>query len=266
MLFFIASKIIWALIRPETLFLLLIAGGLLALRLGRRKLGFGLAGAGLSCFALLAALPLGDLLIRPLETRYPAKPAVTDVRGIIVLGGAEQISTSLYWGMPLVNGAGDRFLATIALAHRFPEAKVIFTGGRASLHGKGPGGDVVTRDILLSAGIPPDRLLMEGKSRNTAENARFAHALAGEETAGTWLLVTSAAHMPRAMQTFCAAGWHGLTAWPTDFRSLPFRKPWRRLDWRLPDNLDTLDSAAHEWLGLLAYRLTGRAQAGDCRR
>lgn len=263
-MFFIASKLIWALIRPETLFLLLIAGGLLALRFGRRRLGFGLAWAGLFCFVLLSALPLGDLLIRPLETRYRANPPVADVRGIVVLGGGEQIGRSSYWGLPLVNGAGDRLLTAIALAHRFPEAKLLFTGGRGSLNRKGRGGDVVATEIFLSAGIPPERLLMEGKSRNTAENAQFAHALAGDGTGGTWLLVTSAAHMPRAMQSFCAAGWSGLTAWPTDFRSLPFRRPARRLGWHLPDNLDTLDFAVHEWLGLLAYRLTGRSQASDC--
>lgn len=263
-MFFVASKIIWAVIRPETLFMLLIAGGLLAVWRGRRRLGFGLAGAGLACFALIAALPLGDLLIRPLETRYPANPPVSDVRGIIVLGGAEQRNRSRYWRMPLVNGAGDRFLAAIALANRHPEAKLVFTGGRGSLRQKGPGGDVVTQQIFLSAGLSPARLLLEGKSRNTAENARFARDLVGGATSGTWLLVTSAAHMPRAMQSFCAAGWTGLTAWPTDFRSLPFRPVWRRLGWRLAENLTTLDSALHEWLGLLAYRVTGRAQEADC--
>lgn len=263
-MFFVASKLIWALIRPETLILLLIAGGLFALWRGRRRLGFGLAGSGLFCFALIALLPLGELLIRPLEIRYPAKPPVSDVRGIIVLGGGEQSSRSHYWQMPLVNGAGDRFLAAIALANRFPEAKLIFTGGRGGLRQKGPGGDAVTQQIFLSAGLAPDRLMLEGKSRNTAENARFARDMLGGDTGGSWLLVTSAAHMPRAMQSFCAAGWTGLTAWPTDYRSLPLRPVWRRLDWRLPDNLITLDSAVHEWLGLLAYRLTGRAQSGDC--
>ena len=141
-MFFAASKIVWAILRPETLFMLLIAGGLFALLRDRRRLGFGLAGGGLFCFALLAALPLGDLLIRPLETRYPANPPVTDVRGIIVLGGGEQISRSAYWRMPLVNGAGDRFLSAIALARRFPEAQVVFAGGSGALRGTGRGGDV----------------------------------------------------------------------------------------------------------------------------
>ncbi|MFC2969708.1 YdcF family protein, partial [Acidimangrovimonas pyrenivorans] len=251
-MFFIASKIVWALLRPETLLVYALGGGLFALLRGRRRLGIGLAGGGLLCFVLLAALPLGDVLIRPLETRYPANPPVTDVRGIIVLGGGEQADLSRYWRVPLVNGAGDRFLAALALAQRFPDAKLLFTGGRGSLDQAGPAGATVAREIFLSAGLSPDRLILEGKSRNTAENARFSRAMAGGDDRGTWLLVTSAAHMPRAMQAFCAAGWNGLVAWPTDFRSLPFRFDW---GWRLPRHLETLDFAAHEWLGLLAYRL-----------
>ncbi len=261
-MFFIAAKILGALLRPETLLLLLIAGGVLALWSGRRRLGRALSGAGLFAFAALAALPLGDLAIRPLETAYPAHPAAQDVRGIVLLGGGAEPIRSAFWGVPQTNAAGDRYLAALALAHRFPAAKLLFTGGDGRLIPTGPSEARTARAILLSAGLSPDRLLLERKSRNTAQNARFSRDLIDKQglEGGTWLLVTSAAHMPRAMAAFCAAGWTGLTAWPTDYRSGPF---WAEAGWDLPDHLATLDFAVHEWLGLLAYRLTGRA--GHCK-
>jgi uncharacterized SAM-binding protein YcdF (DUF218 family) len=44
--------------------------------------------------------------------------------------------------------------------------------------------------------------LLEGKSRNTAENARLSRALAAPGPDDVWVLVTSASHMPRAMRSF----------------------------------------------------------------
>ena len=110
-------------------------------------------------------------------------------------------------------------------------------------------------------GLSPDRLRLEAASRNTAENAAMTRALLTPEAGQRWLLVTSAYHMPRAVAAFCAAGWTGLIPYPVDYRS-----PGDGAGWRFSENADALATALREWIGLAAYRLTGRATepSPDC--
>ena len=266
-LFFIASKLVWALIRPGTLLILLLAAGLLAHRLGRRRLASGSLAASLAGFVLVALFPLGDALLAPLEARHPPAPDITGpVAGIVVLGGGEDPGAARRWGRPAVNEAGERFLEAIALARRFPEATVLFTGGSGALAGSELQEASLAGRILTSAGIAPERLLLEDRARNTAENARLSLELVqaqGGARQGTWLLVTSAFHMPRAVASFCAAGWREIVPWPVDFRSGPGPLA---VSWDLAGHLARLDTAVKERVGLLAYRLTGRAGDADCLR
>ena len=257
-LFFVASKLVWVLIRPETLLVVLLGLGLIALwrrhdRLARRCLG-----VAFTCLVLLSIFPLGDLALAPLESRYPGNPELKYVAGIIVFGGGEEPERSAALGKPLLNEAGERFLAAIALAHRFPKAKVLFTGGSPRVLGTGSHGGSVAETIFVGAGLSRERLLLEIRSRNTAENAVFSRELAKDEQSGSWILVTSAWHLPRAIATFCRAGWKNLVPWPTDHRSGAFGE---RIGWGLARNLEELNTGVKEWVGLLAYWLTGRVTA-----
>jgi uncharacterized SAM-binding protein YcdF (DUF218 family) len=208
--------------------------------------------------ATLAILPIGNLLLQPIERSYPANPPLSQVDGIIVLGGGEDASASAYWGQMQFNEGGDRFAAGIALARRFPDAQLLFTGGSGALR------DVaraavseasIARRFFLDQGIDPDHLLLEGRSRNTAENASLSLALVNPSADETWVLITSAFHMARAMRSFEAAGWTGLVAWPVDYRTSRFTDD---IGWDLTGNLQVLNTAIREQVGQLAYRLTGR--------
>ena len=144
------------------------------------------------------------------------------------------------------------------LARRFPQAKVIFTGGHNSLLDLGrvsQGQSAVARMFFAQQGIAPERLVLESASRNTAENATLTYALIQPRPDQHWVLVTSANHMPRSMKSFERAGWTNITAWPTDFRSIGISP---RPHWDLARNLDNLNVAVREHVGLLAYDLTGR--------
>jgi uncharacterized SAM-binding protein YcdF (DUF218 family) len=254
--FFVASKIAWALIRTESWLLLILLWAALAMWRDRRRTAGACLGLALAGLTAIGVFPLGSLLLRPLETRYPANPPLHAVAGIVVLGGGEDAQRSALWGQPLVNDGGDRFLAALGLANRFPDAVVVFTGGIGSLDQSGPTGADVARQLFLSAGLAPGRLVLEAASRNTAENAQNALELREGGGEGAWLLVTSAFHMPRAVATFCAAGWTDLVPWPTDFRGQGFRTG---IEWDLASHLSDLNTALREWVGLAAYRLTGRA-------
>jgi uncharacterized SAM-binding protein YcdF (DUF218 family) len=79
--------------------------------------------------------------------------------------------------------------------------------------------------------------------------------MAGVEPTQPWLLVTSAWHMPRALATFRKAGWI-VTPYPVDFRT-GTETPWT--EYSLANGAKKWQLALHEWVGLLAYRLAGRA-------
>jgi uncharacterized SAM-binding protein YcdF (DUF218 family) len=256
-LFFIASKTLGLAARAETWLLALLALAFWALLRGQARRAAVWLGLGLGLFVLIGAYPLGFLLLADLESRYPAQPAVTQVDAIIVLGGDEDLDPYRRWGELAVNDAGERLIEGAILARRFPQAKLVFTGGAGSLGDRGDAGDpsAINRDGWLALGVDPARIVLERASRNTSENATMTLDLLQPKPGQVHLLVTSAFHMPRAMETFTRAGWTGLVAWPVDFRA--GFMGWRP-GWRLDKNLGDIDVALKEYVGLVVYRLAGK--------
>jgi uncharacterized SAM-binding protein YcdF (DUF218 family) len=257
-LFFIASKTIGMAARAETWALLLMLLALFGLWCGRYRL----AGASIAIlFAATLALtifPLGDLFLRPLETRFPARPDLAQVDGIIVLGGAEDTGAYRNFGGAQLNDAGERLVEGALLALRFPQARLVFTGGSARVGRAEDSTDPseMVRALWLGLGIAPDRILLEQAARNTAENATLTRDLVQPKPGETWVLVTSAFHMPRAHETFTRQGWEGIVAWPVDFRSGDLADG--RGIWRLDRNLQALNLGLKEYLGTMVYRMTGK--------
>jgi len=116
-------------------------------------------------------------------------------------------------------------------------------------------GDLV-RQFWREAGIDQGQALYEEKSRNTHENAVFSKALVQPKPGERWLLVTSAAHMPRSIAVFRKAGFE-VIAYPVGYKSTGSIGHWY-VPRSAQDALGNVESAVHEYLGLLAYYLTGR--------
>jgi uncharacterized SAM-binding protein YcdF (DUF218 family) len=250
---FVASKLFWAVAAPGNLLLLLLLAGLLAMALGRRR-GFRLALAATLALAAVAVLPLGQWLALPLEARFPQPKLPARIDGVIVLGGAVEPAITKAHGQVALNEAGARIVEAFILARQHPEAKLLLSGGNASIFPH-PGEDEAedTRRLFLALGIAPQRILVEGRSRNTYENALYSRALADPKPGGVWVLVTSAMHMPRAVGCFRRVGWNVLP-YPVDFHTTAHPG----VDFLLADHLGLMDLAAKEWVGLVAYRLLGR--------
>ncbi|MCS6921767.1 MAG: YdcF family protein [Elioraea sp.] len=254
----ILSKTLWFTLRPGTFALLLALAGLIAVWRGRRWGRWPIA-VGLGIFVVVLATPLPPLVVMPLEERFP-RPAVAPARvdGVIVLGGAVDQTLTEARGIPALNGAAERMTEFVILARRYPEARLVFTGGQGSLvHGALSEADVA-RMLFVALGVPEERLLFENESRNTWENALFSHRLVGPRPGETWLLVTSASHMPRAVGAFRRAGWN-VVAWPVNYRT--GRSFAALYDDPFPQRLQLLEAGIREWLGLVAYRLLGRSDA-----
>jgi uncharacterized SAM-binding protein YcdF (DUF218 family) len=259
-MFFIISKLGWLVADPFAVILLLGLVGL-ALSFGRpARFGRSLCVGAVALLMIASIFPLGSALLQPLEDRFPQPPAnLPAPAGIIVLGGALAENLTLARHQPTLTAFASRLTAGVALARRFPEARLIFTGGNPSLAGRGPSEALGVRDLWLSLGVPEDRMTFEAKSRNTWENAIDTRALIDPKPDETWLLVTSAWHMPRAMGIFRRAGFK-VIAYPVDYRTFGDARDFALARAGL-DQIMMLEFAVHEWIGLVSYHMTGKTDA-----
>jgi uncharacterized SAM-binding protein YcdF (DUF218 family) len=256
-LFFVASKLFWLVARPESWIVLLLVLGIWSLRRDRVGAAGKIFVSALFLVLLIGLLPVGQLLMRPLEMRFPATPDILAPTGIIILGGAEDARMSAATGLPELNAAAERLVLGLALAKSFPGAQLIFTGGSASLVDQRISGADGARTLFARFEVADGRIMLEPEARNTAENATRTYELVEDATRGPWVLVTSAFHMPRSVGSFCAAGWRDMIPYPVDYRAADIGG----LSWSFAENLDLLNMAIKEWIGLVVYSLTGRTQA-----
>jgi uncharacterized SAM-binding protein YcdF (DUF218 family) len=258
---FYLSKIFWYFAQPSALLLILLVGAAALLRTRYRKTAERLVILSAAMFVLGGLLPLGVWLILPLEERF-SRPDLSgqDVQGIVVLGGVESARVSAGRNVHAVNEAAERLTETAALARRFPDAKIVFTGASIGLFTATSTGADAAKLILRDFGIEDsNRLLIEKKARSTWENALYTKELVQPKPDERWLLVTSAWHMPRAIGAFRKAGFD-VEAWPVDYRTagwsdalVPFDAP--------SEGLRRLDLVTREWIGLVAYWMLGRSSA-----
>src|SRR5437868_9480147 len=179
-LFFALSKTLGVILLPSNL---LIGLGLIGLALlvtrfashGRRLLIASLVGLAIGGWS-----PLGSLLLYPLEQRFPpwdATRGAPDV--IVVLGGAIDPDLSAARGLPAFRGGVDRLIAAAALAQRYPQARIIYSGGSANLVADDAAREAdIAAGIFAGLGVAKQRVIMERRSRNTEEKSQSSTALA----------------------------------------------------------------------------------------
>ena len=259
-MFFTLSKLGWMVAAPSGLLVLCVA---LAAATGAvsggpraRKVAGVLAGL----LAICAFSPVGALLTRPLEDRFPRAPAdLAAPTGILVLGGSVDETIGAARGQVTLTEAASRLTEGVALARRFPMARLVFTGGSAAIVPRGETEAAAALRLWTDLGVPPERITLEDRSRDTWENATLTQALVAPKPGERWLLVTSAQHMPRAMGIFRRVGWP-MIPYPVDYRTSGGWSDWRPSH-EASGGLARLDAAVHEWIGLVAYRLTDRTDA-----
>jgi uncharacterized SAM-binding protein YcdF (DUF218 family) len=257
--FFVVSKILWTIASPINLLLFGALAGVLLSHGRRARFGRVVALGAILILLAAAILPLGMVLIAPLEDRFPVSPPdLPPPEGIIVLGGAIDELTSAARGQTIFDEGGERITEAVILAKRYPDARIVYTGGTASLI---PGASSIealqARELMMQMGVAPERITIEDKSRNTDENARFTAAIVHPAPPQRWIIVTSAFHMPRAMGVFEKAGFHPI-AYPVSFYTTGRWPDDLRLNYWPGRNLRIFELALHEWIGLPAYWASGR--------
>lgn len=249
------SEAVWWLLTPSSLVVVLLVLAYLAARARAGRLAGALMFLPVLLLLVLLLLPLDQYLATGLENRFPGPSSLpVSVEGIVVLGGSVDWRVTQDRDQLTLDDAGERMLAGLALARAYPEATLVFTGLFADAvedEWRGPSG----ARLLFEPELRGRQVRYLGAARSTYEEALLAIEQLRPTPGSTWLLVTSALHMPRAYLTFRTQGWT-LVPYPVDYRTTERVSP--RFEVRVGDRLAALDRVVREWGAYLVYRATGR--------
>ena len=252
-MFFVISKLAEILLTPSDAIAIVGLAGLLLAASGRRRAGAALTAVAAFLVLVIGWGPAGSALLLPLEDRFPAPDLPEHVAGIVYLGGAIDPIVSGAHDRAAIGEAAERLTATAELARRYPDARIVISGGIGRLLTEGSRPEAFWAARLLERlGVAAERIALDETSRNTIENAVNSRRIAEPKPSQTWLLVTSAFHMPRAVACFEKAGFP-VVPYPVDYRARP-ADLWQPAE-LVAVGLSRTDTAVHEWLGLLGYHL-----------
>jgi uncharacterized SAM-binding protein YcdF (DUF218 family) len=230
---FVLLKILYALSAPPASLALGVVLTLLLLLVRWPRLAAAVLVLAIAHTLVLSFPPVGDALMgyvegqaRAAERRAPA----CCYDAIMVLGGAIRVAHPPERPFPELHDGSDRIWQAARLYRRGVAPRIIVTGGSYDAQQGGASSTSTEaqamRIFLLELGVPSDAITEEGQALNTIQNIRNVRAIVGN---GRVALVTSAFHMPRALQ-LAARGKLDAAAFPVDYQTgTAERSPWE--DW-----------------------------------
>lgn len=199
-------------------------------------------------FLVFAVYPVGPWMLSPLEKQFEKTwPLPQKIDGILVLGGALDADMSYEYNQTSLRDSAERLTEFIALVQDFPAAIHIYSGGKGEAK--------LARNLMRRMNVDTRAMIFEDRSTNTYENIVLSKKLINPQAGETWVLVTSAWHMPRAMAVAKAQGWDFI-AYPVDHRTFGFIYP-RNRSFDMLTNFQLATLALHEWVGLFVYYRSG---------
>jgi uncharacterized SAM-binding protein YcdF (DUF218 family) len=218
---FALLKILIALSLPPASLTVGVALALLLVMVRWRRLAALVLGLAIAQTLILSFPPVGEALMRHLEDRAreaERRASACCYDAIMVLGGAIAPAHPPERPLPELHEGSDRVWQAARLYHRRVAPRIIVTGGSYDAqHGGGSSTEAeAMRIFLLDLGVPPTAIVEEGQALNTIENIRNVRAMVGN---GRVALVTSAFHMPRALQ-LAARAKLDVAAFPVDYQSI----------------------------------------------
>jgi uncharacterized SAM-binding protein YcdF (DUF218 family) len=254
-LFVTLSKVLDLAVAPLTWALALLAAAALLRRRGR--LPWALAGTAVAVLLVFSAEPVANALARAAESSAPRTVRADVVYdAAIVLGGMVDAAASRASGEAELNGAADRVLAGFELWREGRARHLLLSAGLVRPLPGEPSEAERLAALLRAWGVPAEAIVVEGSSRNTHENAIASARIVAARGWGSLLLVTSAAHMERALGAFHAAGL-APDALPVDRRGGDGQGAgWLPRASALALSTDVL----RELAGRIAYRIAGYAR------
>ncbi|MEW5792096.1 MAG: envelope biogenesis factor ElyC [Pseudomonadota bacterium] len=255
---FFLKKLVAPLFFPVPLLLLALLAGLVMLWFTRRRrLGLTLASLAAAVLVLLSYGPVANALLAPLEYRYPPfdpaalqDPAAPPIRWVVVLGGGQVSDPRVPATSQLTASSLARLVEGIRLQRQLPGTRLLLSGGPVF-------NPVAEADgmaqLALALGVPRTDLALDRLSMDTEEQARRLQPILGRDR---FVLVTSAAHMPRAVALFRKRGLAPIPA-PTDYLAKEPQAFSPAMLYPSAVSLRKAERAAHEYLGLAWAKLRG---------
>ncbi len=246
---FLLKKTLTLFLLPPGIFLVLLVAGMFLVKRRFRSFLFSL----FLLLYLLSIEPTKDLLLLPLENRYPV-PSWSEIQrvdAIVVLGGGVLENAPDMDGQGALSG--DSLVRVVTGYRLYTRVKkpIIVAGG--NVFGSRPEAEV-SRDTLYRLGVKQEFVVVETKSKDTNENALFVSAICKKRNWNRIVLVTSAYHMKRSLMLF-GRFFNDIVPCPTDYKTL--RRGYGYWSF-LPDAGSLADTAVavKEYLGIIFYKLT----------
>ena len=203
-------------------------------------------------------------LARSLEWRYFPPDPLPQAEVMVVLGGG---IAALEPPRSIVelNGSGDRLIYAAWLYQQGKAQHILVSGGLLDWKDSDSSPAQDMAQLLQMLGVPEQAIWLQSDSRNTYEDALYCTRILRQKGIGRLLLVTSAWHMPRAVQLFQAQGLQVIPL-PTDYNVT--QADWQRL-WSndprawilgaLPsvDNMALTTKMLKEYIGMFTYSIRG---------
>jgi len=244
------KEIVGLFISPLMLAAVLLVAAWLFRRRSRPRIGASLAVVSLLIAWLGSTTLVGALLLAPLESHYQARQAVdfAGVHDIVALGSSYSPSDGRSAASALDEEGLRRVIEAVRLQRRLPGTILVVTGGAP---GAKPAPATGAERFARELGVDENLILALPLALDTRHEAKEISELMGNKP---FLLVTSASHLPRAMEYMRRFGAHAIPV-PASNYSAKFRFSWRGL---VPcaNGLKMSEMAMHEYVGLLAQRLS----------
>jgi uncharacterized SAM-binding protein YcdF (DUF218 family) len=254
------SKVLWAVFSPAHFVVILLVLSFFIIK--NRLLKLIIQGFAGVFFAVALMFPIGDWALLPLEQCNAEQGMPMNVDGVLVLGGAVNITISDARNSISLNDSAERIFALLKLLKQYPDAQFVYAGGSSSLKKTSKGEADYVRQFLDDMGVRPASMVFEAVSRNTYEDAMETKEIYTKTPKQSWLLVTSAFHMPRSFGIFekmSEASGTMFYPYVVDYKTSGKFKLEMRFD--LLQTLLKLDTAAHEYVGLLFNSLLKRSNS-----
>lgn len=246
---FAVKKILTAFIVPPGTFILLSFAAFFWLRRKGKKDAARVFLLFASVLWIFSVKPVSDAFIRPLEYAYARGNAENSDAIVVLGGGITENAPDLASAHALKGDAMARVVEAFRL-HRRYGYPVITTGGR--VFSRAAEAEVAGK-ILEDMGVEKEKIFMETESRDTFENALYCADICRREGFDKIILVTSAFHIPRALEAFGKAGFEGVVPFGTNYRS-SVEGEYGFYDW-LPGPMEDLSAAVKEYAGLIFYKI-----------
>ena len=252
---FLMKKIAAPLLFPLSIITVLLLFGLFLLWFTRKqKASRRLLTSGVILLLVFSYASLPDFCLGLLEKQYPPLLSVHSadkIRWVVVLGGGHSSDPTLPPTGQISTASLARLLEGIRIHRSYPGSKLLLSGGGVF----DPKPEAVTMaELSMVLGIDQSDFILDTLSKDTKDQAKTMKRLIGTDR---FVLVTSAAHMPRSMALFRKQGLEPIAA-PTDFWVKDAQGFNPRQVYPDAAGLRKMERAVHEFLGIVWAKIRGQ--------